>query len=66
MNDQTDIIISWVEEQKAPAKTLVVDEQGHLGEKITGKGYLLCSYPNFPKYKGGPADQVSSYVSAAK
>jgi len=66
MNDQTDIMITWVEENRAPVKTLVVDEQGHLGEKITGKGYLLCSFPNFPRYKGGPADQVSSYVSAAQ
>jgi len=27
---------------------------------------LMCSYPNYPKYVSGPADQVSSYISAEK
>jgi hypothetical protein len=65
-NDKTDLIISWVEESKAPAKTLYVGTDGRIGMKPEGKGYVLCSYPNFPKYIGGPQDQVSSYVSAFK
>jgi hypothetical protein len=64
-DDKIDLLIEWVEKNQAPAKTLVVDEKGRIGIKPEGKGYLLCSYPNYPKYVGGPAEQVSSYVSAA-
>lgn len=63
-DDKTDLIIAWVEKNQAPAKTLVVDEKGRIGIKPEGKGYLLCSYPNYPRYIGGHAEQVSSYVSA--
>jgi feruloyl esterase len=65
-NDKMDMIISWVEENRAPAKTLAVSSEGRIGVKPEGKGYLLCSYPNYPKYIGGPQDQVSSYVSSSK
>ena len=65
-NDKMDMIISWVEESHAPAKTLVVSSEGRIGVKPEGKGYLLCSYPNYPRYTGGPQDQVSSYVSSSK
>jgi pimeloyl-ACP methyl ester carboxylesterase len=65
-NDQMDMIMSWVEQGKAPMKTLVVDPQGRIGEKQEGKGYLLCTYPNYPRYVNGPADLVSSYTSATK
>jgi hypothetical protein len=65
-SDKIDMIISWVEGGKAPAKTLVVGPDGRLSEKHEGKGYLLCSYPEYPKYTGGAADQVSSYVSSGK
>jgi hypothetical protein len=64
-DDKIDLLIAWVEKNQAPAKTLVVDEKGRIGIKPEGKGYLLCSYPNYPGYVGGPAEQVSSYVSAA-
>lgn len=65
-SDKTDLIISWVEENKAPAKTLVIGSDGRIGVKPEGKGYILCSYPNYPKYVGGAPDQVSSYVSSSK
>ena len=65
-NDKIDMIISWVEENNAPSKTLVVSTEGRIGVKPEGKGYVLCSYPNFPRYIGGPADQVSSYISSSK
>jgi len=65
-SDKTDMIISWVEEGKAPAKTLLIGSDGRIGVKPESKGYILCSYPNFPKYIGGPQDQVSSYVSSSK
>lgn len=64
-NDNIDILISWVEKKQAPAKTLVVDEKGRIGNDRNVKGYLLCSYPNYPRYVKGPADMVSSYRSAA-
>ena len=60
-----DLIIAWTEKNLAPAKTLVIDPKGRIGVKQEGAGYLLCSYPNYPKYVGGPSDQVSSFVSEA-
>jgi feruloyl esterase len=65
-NDKMDMIISWVEEGRAPAKTLVINSEGRIGVKPEGKGYLLCSYPNYPRYIGGPQDQASSYISSSK
>ena len=65
-SDKMDMIISWVEEGIAPAKTLVVNNEGRIGVKPEGKGYILCSYPNYPKYIGGQQDQVSSYISSSK
>ncbi|HLP17737.1 MAG TPA: tannase/feruloyl esterase family alpha/beta hydrolase, partial [Bacteroidota bacterium] len=64
-NDMMDLIMSWVEKKEAPAKTLVINPQGKIGVTQKGDGYLLCSYPNYSRYVGGPADQVSSYVSKA-
>ncbi len=64
-NDNMDLIIAWVENNMAPAKTLVINPQGKIGAKQEGAGYLLCSYPNYPRYVSGPVDQVSSYVSKA-
>lgn len=65
-NDKMNMIISWVEEGSAPPKTLVVSSEGRIGVKPEGKGYLLCSYPNYPRYIGGSQDQVSSYASSSK
>jgi feruloyl esterase len=64
--DKMDMIISWVEEGNAPAKTLVVSADGRIGVNPEGKGYILCSYPAYPKYIGGDPDQVNSYISASK
>jgi feruloyl esterase len=63
-NDNMNLLMNWVEKGQAPSKTLVVGSKGKIGDKQEGVGYLLCSYPNYPKYVGGPTDQVSSYVSA--
>ncbi len=65
-NDKMDMIMAWVENGVAPEKTLVISSEGRVVAKPEGKGYLLCSYPNYPKYVGGPQDQVSSYISATK
>jgi hypothetical protein len=64
-NDNMDLIIAWVENNEPPAKTLVINPLGKIGVKKEGAGYLLCSYPNYPRYVSGPVDQVSSYVSEA-
>ncbi len=63
-NDNMDMLIAWVEQNKAPAKTLIIDEKGRIGNNTSVKGYLLCSYPNYPKYIGGPAEMASSFISA--
>lgn len=62
-DDKMNLLMNWVENNEAPAKTLVIDPKGKIGDKPEGAGYLLCSYPNYPKYVNGPADQASSYVS---
>lgn len=63
-DDNIELLISWVEKKQAPAKTLVVDEMGRIGKDTDVRGYLLCSYPNYPRYVNGPADMASSYISA--
>lgn len=63
-SDKIEMMFSWVEEGIAPAKTLVVGPDGRLGVKQEGKGYMLCSYPCYPKYISGPANDVSSYKSS--
>jgi feruloyl esterase len=65
-NDNMELLMNWVEKGMAPAKTLVVNSDGKIGEKQEGNGYLLCSFPNFQKYVKGPVNEVSSYVSATK
>jgi feruloyl esterase len=63
-DDNMNLLMNWVENNQAPAKTLVIDPKGKISEKPEGAGYLLCSYPNYPKYVNGPTDQASSYISA--
>lgn len=65
-DDNMNILMNWVENGQAPKKTLVVNQQGRISDKKEGAGYLLCSYPNYPKYISGPTNQVSSYISAEK
>lgn len=64
INDQIDLISSWVEKGEIPLKTLIINTEGRIGMRPQGKGFLLCSYPDYPRYIGGPADMVSSYISA--
>lgn len=64
-DDNLDLLVSWVEKKQAPAKTLVIDEKGKIGTDTKVKGYLLCSYPNYPKYVSGAVEDASSYVSTA-
>ena len=55
--DRTALIIAWVERNEPPGKTLVVT--------AGGRSLPLCSYPNYPRYKGGPPESAESYESAA-
>jgi len=64
-NDKMDLIIAWVEKNQPPSETLVINKEGRIGVKPEGQGYLLCSYPDYPKYTGGQPDLVSSYISTA-
>jgi len=65
-DDNMEMLVNWVENNRAPSKTLVIDPKGRINQIQEGSGYLMCSYPNYPKYVSGPADQVSSYISAEK
>lgn len=58
-----DLLMNWVENKKAPEKTLAIGPKGEISEKLEGEGYMMCSYPNYAKYTGGPAHLVSSYES---
>ena len=55
--DKMGLLRAWVEKNEAPAKTLVVTSGN--------RSLPLCSYPNYPKYVGGPANEASSYISTA-
>jgi hypothetical protein len=65
-DDNMAMLVDWVENNQAPSKTLVVDPKGRISQKQEGAGYLMCSYPNYPKYVSGSTEQASSYVSADK
>jgi hypothetical protein len=64
-DDNIDLLVNWVENKQSPPKTLVVNEKGRIVTNTNVRGYLLCSYPNYPGYVNGPVDKVSSYVSTA-
>jgi feruloyl esterase len=55
--DRTALITAWVERNEAPGKTLVVT--------AGGRSLPLCSYPNYPRYQGGPPESADSYISTA-
>ena len=55
--DRTALITAWVERNEAPGKTQVVT--------AGGRSLPLCSYPNYPRYKGGPPESAAAYESAA-
>ncbi len=55
--DKRNILFAWVEKNEAPAKTLVVT--------AGNRSLPLCSFPNYPKYIGGPVESASSYESTA-
>ncbi|HYQ57563.1 MAG TPA: tannase/feruloyl esterase family alpha/beta hydrolase [Draconibacterium sp.] len=62
-NDNLEQLVNWVENDKAPAKTLAIGPRGEISERLEGEGYLMCSYPSYAKYTSGPKNMVSSYSS---
>lgn len=60
-----DMLIDWVENGKVPQRTLAIGSDGEIRETLDGEGYMMCSFPNYAKYTGGPANMVSSYLSEA-
>lgn len=51
------LLVEWVEKKTAPPMSVTV----------TGgsRSLPMCSYPMYPKYKGGPVDTANSYKCAA-
>jgi pimeloyl-ACP methyl ester carboxylesterase len=56
--DRLGLIMEWVENGKPPGKSVTVAA----GERTMP----MCSYPEYPKYTGGPAGSASSYACAAR
>jgi feruloyl esterase len=52
--DRLGLIMDWVEKGKAPGKSVTASA----GER----SMRMCSYPEYPKYAGGPAGVASSYA----
>jgi feruloyl esterase len=55
--DQLGLLIDWVENGVVPGMSVTVTA----GEK----SLPLCSYPAYPRYRGGPAASAASYECAA-
>ncbi len=55
--DRLGLIGDWVENGKAPGKSVTVTA----GER----SLPMCSYPEYPKYSNGPVGSASSYTCAA-
>lgn len=55
--DRIALMTAWVERNEAPGKTLIVT--------AGGRSLPICSYPNYPHYKGGPPESAESYESTA-
>jgi hypothetical protein len=55
--DRLGLIVDWVENGKAPGKSVTVTA----GER----SMPMCSYPEYPKYSGGPAGSAGSYACTA-
>jgi feruloyl esterase len=56
--DRFALLVDWVETGKAPAKWI----------KVTAgsRSLPMCSYPEYPKYGKGPAEDAASYTCSSK
>jgi len=55
--DEHGTLFAWVERNEAPGKSVMVS--------AAGRGMPLCSYPQYPRFKGGDAASASSYACAS-
>ena len=56
--DRFALLVDWVENGKAPGKSITVT--------AGARSLPMCSYPEYPKYKNGPAEAAESYGCSAK
>jgi len=56
--DRFALLVDWVENGKAPGKSIQVT--------AGARSLPMCSYPEYPKYKKGPAEAAGSYSCATK
>jgi feruloyl esterase len=56
--DRIGLTMEWVENGKAPGRSITVT--------AGDRSMPMCSYPEYPKYSGGPAGSASSYACAAQ
>jgi feruloyl esterase len=54
--DRVGVLMDWVEHGKAPGRSVTVTAEE--------RSLPMCSYPEYPKYKGGPPEQARSYACA--
>lgn len=57
--DQFNLLRDWVENGKAPGKSLTAT-----GRSNSSKTMPICSYPTYPRYVTGDPDKASSYICA--
>ena len=55
--DRVGLLMDWVENNHAPDKQVTVN--------AGDRSLPMCSYPTYPKYKGGPQTDAGSYTCAA-
>ena len=56
--DQVGLLLDWVENNVMPGMSVTVTA----GEK----SLPLCSYPSYPRYRGGDAASAASYECASR
>ena len=55
--DRAALITAWVERNEVPGKTIIVS--------AGSRSIPVCSYPNYPRYRGGAPESAESYESSA-